>query len=196
MKIYGNIETSTVDGPGRRAVIHLAGCSLGCDGCFSQHTHATIGPNVTDVQPEQLANHIATLEIDGVTVSGGEPTDQIEELAVFLQVLRLAGIDSIILYTGRRIEWLRKNTGGVWNLLETAQLVDIVVDGRYVKRLPENSWMRGSTNQQFIFLTERHILSDMQHHDTEVIVRGGEVLLMGFPSEEILSRFRDGNFDI
>ncbi len=39
LRLHSLMECSTVNGPGRRAVIWTQGCSLQCPGCWNPQTH-------------------------------------------------------------------------------------------------------------------------------------------------------------
>lgn len=190
MKIYGKLEISTVDGPGRRVVVHTAGGASGCIGCFNPWTHAKEGDGVTDISVRDLANQIHDLmvneELDGLSISGGEPTDQLADLSRMLELVRYAGCDSVVLYTGRTMSYLRQLP--IWILIEREKLVDVVIDGRYVKSLPEDTWHRGSSNQRIICMSSRHTLAEFKSRDSQVeIDTDGRIVVLGFPSEELIN---------
>ncbi len=90
MKIAGLVRLSTVDFPGRlAAVVFTAGCDLDCFYC---HNRPLIGAESPDLA---LADVVAFLDkrrgvLDGVVVSGGEPTVQ-PDLPSFLRLLRDMG---------------------------------------------------------------------------------------------------------
>ncbi len=185
MVIYGDIVKSTVDGPGTRAVIHMAGCSIGCPGCFNSHMwNQQKGRMITS---SELLREKLLLDCDGVTISGGEPTDQLSELIDFLRLLKTAKQDSIILYSGRTLSWLRKNTNGLWNLVEKEELVSILIDGAFKRSRLETSWQRGSTNQRIIPITNRHTVNEFQYHGFELTMQqDGTILVLGFPDKKAL----------
>ena len=74
-------------GPGKRVGIWVCGCRRGCKGCSN--------PELWEPRPEyevtteeimSLIKRIAEAnEIDGFTVSGGEPMDQAEALSELIQ---------------------------------------------------------------------------------------------------------------
>src|SRR3569833_4572346 len=89
MFILGRIPLSSVNGPGRRAVIHVQGCTLSCRGCWNPETHKHgLG---RQFEPIQLAQWISSQgsNIEGVTFSGGEPLQQSDELYVLLRLIRV-----------------------------------------------------------------------------------------------------------
>ena len=79
--LYRLYHYSTVDGPGRRSVVQVSGCSIRCPGCYVPETHerssgilTSIGSIVEEIEAKR-ADH------DGVTILGGEPFDQPGALA-------------------------------------------------------------------------------------------------------------------
>ena len=67
-------QESYVNGAGRRCIIWTQGCSLHCEGCFNPGLHDFHKGTAYDTKA--LAQRLADLETDGLTVSGGEPLDQ------------------------------------------------------------------------------------------------------------------------
>lgn len=133
----------TVLGPGRRLGIWLSGCSADCPGCMS--------PELRDRRPEdrvpletigRLVERHAD-EIDGVTISGGEPFEQAEELHGLARLLRERGVDDILVYTGWTIDAVRADEWGS----RVLELISTLIDGPYVDELNDGVGIRGSSNQ-------------------------------------------------
>ena len=81
VKGIGQIVASEgVDGPGVRAVVHFAGCTVGCAGCFNPHTHSSTGDGTWERDACDLAEDLLAVS-PAVTISGGEPkrTGKIEQ---------------------------------------------------------------------------------------------------------------------
>ena len=102
------------------------------------------------------AQALAIAGLEGISLLGGEPTEQAEALADFCERVREGGL-SVMLYSGYRLDELRARPG-------TSRLlaaVDLLVDGRYEQSLPERRrrWL-GSSNQQLHFLTPRYAAED------------------------------------
>src|SRR5215213_9495247 len=104
----------TTLGPGRRLGIWLQGCSIRCPGCISVDTWSpTQGQTTTEAIVEALLPWLP--ETEGITVSGGEPFDQPQALAVLLKELRRLSPVDILVYSGYPFDalskWLRENPG-------------------------------------------------------------------------------------
>jgi hypothetical protein len=72
-RLYHN---STVDGPGRRSVIQVAGCSIRCAGCYVPETHERSNGKLTPVDSIVAEIDEKSGEHDGVTSSAARPFDQ------------------------------------------------------------------------------------------------------------------------
>lgn len=187
MWIFGKVESSFVDGPGERAVIHTAGCSIGCAGCFNPHTHALTGKGIRNQFPAELAKEILAVSSE-VTISGGEPTDQLVELVELLRLLKKENA-GIILYSGRTRYQLLKIPE--WLIIESERLVDVLIDGPFVQNRLETREMKGSQNQVIHLLTKRYQESDFHNRLTEVqLDEMGNLVILGFPSQEFLQEWQ------
>lgn len=181
----GKIVASDVDGPGTRAVVHFAGCNIGCIGCFNPHTHDADAEGVWTADASGVARRMLTASRH-VTISGGEPTDQPEALLALLIALKDQGVESVVLFTGRRVEWLYRNRSE-WSQIMTPELVDVVIDGPYVKTLDEpNPVMRGSSNQRIFTVSDKYTLCDFEERDIQISLTADGMTLTGFPDAELL----------
>jgi anaerobic ribonucleoside-triphosphate reductase activating protein len=136
----------TTLGPGRRVAIWFQGCSIRCPGCVSVDTWderagATGISEVLDI----LALHAE--EANGLTISGGEPLDQPDALAIILSHWRSLSLRSALLFTGYEMEDVRD-----WFAAHPS-LVDAVIAGPFDPRAPQTLALRGSDNQRLHVLT-------------------------------------------
>ena len=98
IRVSSLFQRSVAHGPGERFVLWVQGCSLGCAGCFSPTTHERNGGELMEAQ--RLAEMIlATKNIEGVTISGGEPFQQARTLAGLTETVRGTGL-TVMCYTG------------------------------------------------------------------------------------------------
>ncbi len=167
---------SAANGPGLRAVIWVQGCTLHCPGCYNPQTHDPQGGTRITVA-ELLAQLLRLPDIEGVTISGGEPLQQMHPLRQLLQGVRSASSLSVILFTGYTWEEIQ-------TLPEHSALlacVDVLISGRYVaaQRLARD--LRGSANKEVRFLTSRYTPADLSAvPEAEVIITpDGDVVLSG-----------------
>lgn len=142
---------SHVLGPGRRYVLWTQGCKRHCPGCITPESRPL--EDGVDIDTEALAYDIASRSnIDGVTVSGGEPFLQAKEVGKLLKlVLRERPEMTVIVYTGFRHEEL----DAVPDAEAILRQVDVLIDGEYMESLNDGVGIRGSSNQRIIPLTHR-----------------------------------------
>ena len=77
MVIAGIRQCSVSDGPGKRFVVLLPGCQHHCAGCA-----ASQGPGAgVDFPLEELLDQMESQDVEGLSISGGEPFDQAEDCA-------------------------------------------------------------------------------------------------------------------
>lgn len=132
-------------------MIWTQGCSIHCKGCWNHDTWSFQSKQLRSVQ--DLLKEILSYknEIEGITILGGEPLDQFEE--VFSLVQKVIDHDlSIVLYTGYELQEIQCK--GFSKILE---YIDILIPGRYMmnKRNIFLQW-RGSENQEIHFLSDRY----------------------------------------
>lgn len=130
-------------GPGKRLGIWFAGCKHRCKGCSNPELWDINDKYlVTSEQVEKLIRSVAKEHvIDGFTLTGGDPIEQAEDIADFLESVKDIS-DDVILYTGYEINELRSEAHK--KLLDK---VAVLIDGRYEEKLNDNSFLRGSSNQ-------------------------------------------------
>ena len=133
----------TVLGPGKRLGVWLSGCSKRCPGCMSPELQERRQSD--DVALDALMDVIAgqNRQIDGVTVSGGEPFEQAEELCGLLAFLHGQVSQDILVYTGWTFDEVKADPQAQKCLPYIATLID----GEYVESLNDGVGLRGSSNQ-------------------------------------------------
>lgn len=152
LTIARKTEYCQVLGPGVRAVIWFHGCSRNCDGCIAKSMN--LSENFDVCTSEELYEWVVSCNnIEGVTISGGEPLEQnLEELILFLQKVKNDSRNlSVILFTGFTYDEINQGRNKA-----VLPYIDVLIDGTYKKDLNDNSGLRGSSNQNIIFLTDRY----------------------------------------
>ncbi len=184
IRIHQLMPSSRANGPGARAVVWVQGCSLGCPGCFNPLTHPASGGRTVEVS--ELLEEILALgdEIEGLTVSGGEPLEQLVPVRALLDGVREASDLSTLLFSGytwRELQCLP----GADRLLES---VDVVLAGRYDASRRVARDLRGSANKTAHFLTRRYTAADLGGVPTAevTISTEGEVVATGIDPVQLL----------
>ena len=139
------IRGTTVDGPGFRTAIYLAGCAHGCPGCHNPQSHdPEAGREMT---LEEIMEVVREEDFD-VTLTGGDPLFNPEAAAILAKAISEAGY-KVWLYTGFTYEEIMTSNG----LQAFIPYVDTIVDGPYVEALRDPDLpFRGSSNQRIIRL--------------------------------------------
>ena len=138
-------------GPGRRVVLWVAGCSRRCPGCISPELLTSQAGH--EVSLDALLERLCRIEgeIDGITLSGGDPVDQAEPVAALLRALRARRpLWNVMVYTGYTLAQMQQDPGGMGALLPC---VDLLVDGPFLREVPPVHPLAGSGNQQLHALT-------------------------------------------
>jgi anaerobic ribonucleoside-triphosphate reductase activating protein len=168
---------SKVNGPGNRFVLWTQGCSKGCKNCFNPETWTT--DIFKEYSPRQIFELIKNFEVDGITISGGDPLEQEEELLELLFLLREIKLPKgIILFTGFSREEIRENP-----IREKClQYIDVLIDGRYIDSLKLDKSLRGSSNQEFYFFSDKISRSELLFdQEIEISLLEGDIIMTGFP---------------
>ena len=177
-------------GFGRRIVLWVAGCSIGCPGCCSQDTWQAKGRSTTVVELVQLLRSLAARHgaIDGLTISGGEPSEAAPAISALLDQMRRANPEwDVLLYSG--LPWARLQA----RFPELLSLCDAVIPEPFVHKLPSQHPLLGSANQTLRCLTtkarERYEGFDLSPTPLEATVNAGGVEFSGVPKGDALDRF-------
>ena len=147
---------STIDGEGWRYVIFTQGCNHNCLGCHNPQTHDfNSGKLVSD--SELISQIQENPLLDGITLSGGDPFFQAENLINLVKQCRCLGL-TVWAYTGFIFEDFlnfknKCKTDARVNksMLNLLNYIDVVVDGRFIleQRTLDSKYI-GSKNQRII----------------------------------------------
>ncbi len=145
IRIASTVNDSIVDGPGLRFTVFTQGCPHRCVGCHNPDTHDPLEGHL--VSCEEIMEKINKNPLlDGVTLSGGEPMDQAENLAPLALECKKAGLN-VWVYTGYLFEDLVDNPACMSLLKNT----DVLVDGPFIlARRSLELFFCGSDNQRVI----------------------------------------------
>ncbi len=171
-------------GPGARVGIWFQGCSIRCRGCISSDTWAT-DRGVTTVDETFNAIRHWLMQADGVTISGGEPFDQVDALHELLTNIRQAHRGDVLVYSGYSFESLT----GKLNCFEG--LIDALIADPFEIGAAQSLALRGSDNQRLLTFTplgkerfqqfDRAVRPSDRHLDIMFDDATGEIWLAGIP---------------
>lgn len=148
LNVYKIAHNSKIYGPGNRDVIWFKGCTLHCKNC--------INPELWSNEEASLISNndlVSQLKSKDITLLGGEPLQQ-KDILTFISILKGKHI-GIILFTGYEKNELDEEQ------MKAANLCDVVIYGRYINELKDDSlYLRGSLNQSIVFNTNRYKSKD------------------------------------
>jgi anaerobic ribonucleoside-triphosphate reductase activating protein len=178
-------------GEGKRIGIWVQGCSLGCKGCVNKTLwNKKGGKNVPVVD---LFNWVVSLckDFDGITISGGEPFQQYEQLMVFLHMVKTKTRLTVHCFSGYYLSELQELFPDKIFL----KYIDTLVDGRYIQEKHENRNLKGSANQSiYKFIDEvplKQIMTDVSNKWSVNINEEGRIYMSGIPRKNELKKVVD-----
>lgn len=143
LQIVDIVPGTSVDGPGLRTSIYVAGCRHHCPECHNPQTWDFNAGNTMTV-----AQIMGVVEENGfnVTLTGGDPLYSLPEITSLAKAVNKAGY-TIWLYTGFRFEEVLKLHG----IDELLPFLEAIVDGPFeIDKRDISLCFRGSTNQRII----------------------------------------------
>ncbi len=144
MRVLRIVEGTSVDGPGLRTSVYLAGCAHHCPGCHNPQSWDPAGGD--DMSVDELMRVIAWNEAP-LTLSGGDPLAQPEQVLELVRRVKTELNINIWLYTGYTWEQILADR----RLADVVRWVDVVVEGPFILAQRDITLhFRGSSNQRII----------------------------------------------
>ena len=177
-------------GPPPRYIIWFHGCNRNCPGCIAIDWNRKKLP-AFDLSTRTVAKTIQQSEnIEGVTISWGEPflqPDALYELVTELHRSKLR----IIVYSGYELSELKRMQSGKIN--STLEMIDVLIDGRYRERLDDDLPYRGSSNQTIHQFTGRYkeFFTSQNRRNSSIEKKDGQELLTGIPNKITKKRWQE-----
>lgn len=187
----------TVLGPGRRIGIWLQGCRIRCKACVSMDTWEQDPRRAMPVKALlEWCRDTSKGDLDGITISGGEPFDQAGPLRALLQAFhawrRQSGIDfDLLCYSGYPLKALEQKHKPLLALL------DAVIPEPYAEGLALGKRWCGSANQTLVPLSARGLAryapfldetTESQGKHMQVTVENGRIWMIGIPDRGDMAR--------
>lgn len=178
-------------GPGLRYAIWTQGCIHNCKNCIAPDTHP-LDKNGYWLGIEELyleiEENMKKENVRGITISGGEPFLQAKPLVELIKRLKERTQLDIICFTGFEYSYLKnKKDKSIEYILAN---IDILIDGKYIEEKNENNYLRGSSNQNMIFLSERYReyendMKNLKNRNIEIMwINDREIFIAGIPYKE------------
>lgn len=167
-------------GPGNRLALWVQGCKRKCKGCISPELQDYNGTEYDNKSLANIVNQLMrTQKLDGITISGGEPFEQKEDLLEFCSWL---STNNILIYTGYTYQEVLSLCG---EKLERSK-IGVLITNPYIEKLNDDIPLRGSTNQEIIYLNpslrtsfENYIKSGIR--EQQLFVEQNTVYFAGIP---------------
>lgn len=154
-------ENDIANGPGVRTSLFVSGCRHHCKGCFNPETwNFNYGEPFTQAEIDRIIEATKPSFVEGLTLLGGEPFEPENQAALveLLKQFKQAIPDKKVwCYSGFSFEndLLPKAQKGQENAMELLELIDVLVDGKFVEELKSSALLfRGSSNQNIIDVQE------------------------------------------
>ena len=184
--LHAITPASVANGPGTRTVIHTQGCSIRCPKCFNPKTFSQTGGREWKV--DEVLEVIRKAAPDGVTISGGEPTDQVEAVLELCRSLRQEAY-SVVMFSGRTLEDIQKLPRGQ----ELLEQLDVLIDGPFDTEQQSHHRLCGSANQRIHLLSSRHSREELGMQEVEILIdKNGQVSITGFPAPDLSQAITHG----
>ena len=159
---YGEIKKNDIaNGLGVRVSLFVSGCRHCCKNCFNSQTWSfNYGTPFTTETEDYIIKAMEPDYISGLSLLGGEPFEPENQPALINLLKRVKSVypnKNIWCYTGFLFdsELLGQSRANGQHTLELLELIDILVDGRFVEELKDISLkFRGSSNQRIINVKE------------------------------------------
>lgn len=147
LQIMDIVRGTTVDGPGFRTAVYMAGCRHCCPGCHNPESWSfNAGIPMTIDEIIEVINE----EDFDVTLSGGDPLYRPEATRELLRRIRETG-HSTWVYTGFTFEEIMADE----TLRNAIKGAEAIVEGPFVRELHDPDLrFRGSSNQRIIYLKD------------------------------------------
>lgn len=142
----------TTLGPGKRLGIWIQGCTRFCHGCSNPELQTF--DQSKDVAVQKVFDGTIDMQFTGITISGGEPFAQANELKSLVELYGNAGITDILIYTGYTIEELIDKSNADINFILSH--IAVLIDGPFVEALVDDTPLRGSSNQRVLVLNNQY----------------------------------------
>jgi anaerobic ribonucleoside-triphosphate reductase activating protein len=189
------VPCTEAEGPGRRFALWFQGCPLRCPGCCNPEMLSFDGGQPMTLRHVMQEVRTASEQqgIEGITLLGGEPLAHAAGGVALAREARRLGL-SVMVFSGHTLAEARKLVDPA--VAELLALTDILVDGPYIRELPDTRrrWI-GSTNQVIHFLTARYRADDpcwQRSNTLEIRLNGKEITVNGFPAPAAVGLWRKG----
>ena len=169
-------------GIGKRVGVWFQGCSIRCKGCMSKYTwdfNEMYKRKIDDVIDE-----ILSYPSKRITISGGEPFDQPNELKYLLKALKDNNYEDILVYTGYSYTEIRDQYGDI------LQYIDVLIAGRFIEGLESEYIWKGSDNQEMYIFNKNlekiynEYKKKKKNKRLQIVEKNNDIYILGIPYQK------------
>ncbi len=188
LALYMRVTSTEALGPHKRYALWTQGCKKRCRGCISPDAQPMQGGTLVPISV-LLSEIIDAADVEGITISGGEPFLQQNALCELIDQVRQDRDIGVIVYTGMLYSEVANTP--------LLQRCDLLIDGEYIEELNDDRSLRGSSNQNVVCITDRYRdIVDSYYgcpgRKIEFVQRDGSFDMIGIPSKSIINSFVGG----
>ena len=180
-------------GPYNRFALWTQGCPFSCAGCMTPDSQSFEGGQ--DISVETIAELILNIQdIEGITITGGEPFAQSEPIVRLLKILKKQKDFGVIVYSGYTMKQLNQKNSHI--IKEFLNLIDTLIDGKYIEMLNDGKSARGSSNQQICQLTSRYdkiynTYCKENSRNIELHLQKEQIMVVGIPKKDTIAKLNN-----
>jgi anaerobic ribonucleoside-triphosphate reductase activating protein len=180
------LKNTRMAGPGLRDVVWVQGCRIGCRGCANQ-AYLAHEPRI-QMPVERLIVHFKARknQIDGCSISGGEPTEQAEGIGMLLHEIKKLGLSTVV-FTGRPLKSLQTEP----TCQDILNYTDLLIDGPFIEAQRDFTlhW-RGSKNQKLHLLSNRWTAEEIEQSQSngEIMISKSRILFHGIGTHALIEQ--------
>src|SRR5262249_26466521 len=185
LRVAQIVPCTEAEGPGKRFALWFQGCPLRCPGCCNPEMLPFEGGEamMLDEVVKLLRATANEHGLEGTPLLGGEPLAHAAAGTALAKAAHALSL-TVMVFSGYVLEEARQMADPA--VAELLAETDILVDGPYVRELPETTrrWI-GSTDHRIHFLSDRcvpHHPRWRQRTTLELRLPAGELSLAGLPA--------------
>ncbi len=155
-------EYDIANGPGIRCTLFVSGCTRNCKGCFNkEYQDFNYGSIWDEAAKEKFMSYVTNERVSGVTILGGEPMEQDDDLLQLLKAIKGKTNKNIWIFSGYTYEQLLER-----GKEEVLKYCDVLVDGQFIESKKDLKLrFKGSSNQRTIDLNKTREIGTIVLYD-------------------------------
>lgn len=183
--LYNKVSATKVLGPGNRYALWFQGCKQRCENCIATNSY-DISQGIPHNIDKLLKEILHMPNINGITISGGEPFLQPQALLQIVSSVKKYSSLDVMLYSGYTYKTLKTSFPLAKEILD---LTDIFIDGPYLPQKDFGYMWRGSQNQNIYFFSDKYknlkekVLQN-KSRSFEAQIQGETIMFIGIPTKE------------